>query len=136
MNPLPGHLINTYEDRKSYPNPDLPPQSIQTSFSSTKMNAQAGPSRTGPAPSSRYVPHPQPVKTEEDGWVNNHGMPWWLTAMMGAASAGQEGAPEMRPRTTPWSEERIAQLQVRLSKRLGPEYVAQRPGPGGGPKLT
>jgi DNA repair and recombination protein RAD52 len=36
---------------------------------------------------------------------------------------------------TPWSEERLAQMQVRLSRKLGPEYVSQRPGPGGGPKL-
>ncbi|KAI9638506.1 recombination protein Rad52 [Dioszegia hungarica] len=37
---------------------------------------------------------------------------------------------------TPWSEERLAQMQVRLSRKLGPEYVSQRPGPGGGPKLS
>lgn len=34
-----------------------------------------------------------------------------------------------------WSEEKIAALQVRLARKLGPEYVTQRPGPGGGPKL-
>lgn len=38
-------------------------------------------------------------------------------------------------RLSQWSEERIAALQVRLAKKLGPEYVTQRPGPGGGPKL-
>ncbi|TFY63076.1 hypothetical protein EVJ58_g3459 [Rhodofomes roseus] len=31
---------------------------------------------------------------------------------------------------------RIATLQVKLNKKLGPEYVSQRPGPSGGPKLT
>ncbi|WVF72386.1 hypothetical protein IAT40_007201 [Kwoniella sp. CBS 6097] len=35
-----------------------------------------------------------------------------------------------------WSEERIQQLQARLARKLGPEYVTQRPGPGGGPKLS
>ncbi|KAJ8508286.1 hypothetical protein ONZ45_g9417 [Pleurotus djamor] len=31
---------------------------------------------------------------------------------------------------------RIATLQAKLNQKLGPEYVSQRPGPGGGPKLT
>ncbi|TFK71288.1 Rad52 22 double-strand break repair protein [Pluteus cervinus] len=31
---------------------------------------------------------------------------------------------------------KIASLQVKLNQRLGPEYISQRPGPGGGPKLT
>lgn len=31
---------------------------------------------------------------------------------------------------------RIATLQAKLNKKLGPEFVSQRPGPGGGPKLT
>ena len=30
----------------------------------------------------------------------------------------------------------IATLQARLNKKLGPEYLSQRPGPGGGLKLT
>ena len=31
---------------------------------------------------------------------------------------------------------KIAELQSKLNKKLGPEYISQRPGPGGGPKLT
>jgi DNA repair and recombination protein RAD52 len=31
---------------------------------------------------------------------------------------------------------KIAALQAKLNQRLGPEYISQRPGPGGGPKLT
>ncbi|KAF9567119.1 hypothetical protein CPC08DRAFT_814324 [Agrocybe pediades] len=31
---------------------------------------------------------------------------------------------------------KIATLQVKLNQKLGPEYISQRPGPGGGPKLT
>lgn len=31
---------------------------------------------------------------------------------------------------------KIATLQAKLNKRLGPEFISQRPGPGGGPKLT
>ncbi|TFL01633.1 Rad52/22 family double-strand break repair protein-domain-containing protein [Pterulicium gracile] len=30
----------------------------------------------------------------------------------------------------------IAALQIKLNQKLGPEYISQRPGPGGGPKLT
>lgn len=32
--------------------------------------------------------------------------------------------------------QKIATLQVKLNQKLGPEYLSQRPGPGGGPKLT
>ncbi|KAL4079529.1 Rad52 22 double-strand break repair protein [Scleroderma citrinum] len=31
---------------------------------------------------------------------------------------------------------KIATLQAKLNKKLGPEFISQRPGPGGGPKLT
>lgn len=31
---------------------------------------------------------------------------------------------------------KLAELQHKLNKKLGPEYISQRPGPGGGPKLT
>uniref|UniRef100_V5GTD0 Uncharacterized protein n=1 Tax=Kalmanozyma brasiliensis (strain GHG001) TaxID=1365824 RepID=V5GTD0_KALBG len=34
------------------------------------------------------------------------------------------------------SASRIATLQAKLNQRLGPEYLSQRPGPGGGKKLT
>ncbi|KAH7925440.1 hypothetical protein BV22DRAFT_1011250 [Leucogyrophana mollusca] len=30
----------------------------------------------------------------------------------------------------------LAALQAKLNKKLGPEFLSQRPGPGGGPKLT
>lgn len=32
--------------------------------------------------------------------------------------------------------QKIATLQAKLNQKLGPEYVSQRPGMGGGPKLT
>lgn len=35
-----------------------------------------------------------------------------------------------------WTATRLATLQSKLQQRLGPEYLSQRPGPGGGPKLT
>lgn len=34
------------------------------------------------------------------------------------------------------SASRVATLQAKLNQRLGPEYLSQRPGPGGGKKLT
>lgn len=34
-----------------------------------------------------------------------------------------------------WSEERVHQIQARLARKLGPEYITQRPGPGGSSKL-
>ncbi|KAF8518349.1 RAD52 DNA repair protein [Hysterangium stoloniferum] len=34
------------------------------------------------------------------------------------------------------THKQIASLQAKLDQKLGPEYVSQRPGPGGGPKLT
>ncbi|ORY25756.1 hypothetical protein BCR39DRAFT_560930 [Naematelia encephala] len=41
-----------------------------------------------------------------------------------------------QPRFTQWSEERVASLQSRLQRKLGPEYVTQRSGPSGGGKLS
>ncbi|KAG8764927.1 DNA repair protein rad52 [Ceratobasidium sp. 428] len=34
------------------------------------------------------------------------------------------------------STEQLAAMQAKLNKKLGPEFLSQRPGPGGGPKLT
>ncbi|KAG9093612.1 DNA repair protein rad52 [Ceratobasidium sp. UAMH 11750] len=34
------------------------------------------------------------------------------------------------------SAEQLAAMQAKLNKKLGPEFLSQRPGPGGGPKLT
>jgi hypothetical protein len=66
-------------------------------------------------------PNPMQVKQDPDqSWISGHGE----SSMMSNGS-----------RITSWSEERVAQLQARLARKLGPEYVTQRPGPGGGPKL-
>jgi len=34
-----------------------------------------------------------------------------------------------------WSATRLATMQAKLNQRLGPEYLSQRPGPGGGALL-
>ncbi|KAJ7032047.1 hypothetical protein C8F04DRAFT_1040950, partial [Mycena alexandri] len=43
------------------------------------------------------------------------------------------------PASTSMSEstyDRVNRLQTKLNQKLGPEFISQRPGPGGGPKLT
>lgn len=45
-------------------------------------------------------------------------------------------AQAFHPRLGIETAQRIAQLKAKLDRQLGPEYVSQRPGPGGGPKLT
>lgn len=73
---------------------------------------------------------PQTPMAGNDGsqFGAHHGVsPWAMSqAHMPTATPG---------RFTTWSEEKVATLQVRLSRKLGPEYITQRPGPGGGPKL-
>ncbi|KAJ7734581.1 RAD52 DNA repair protein [Mycena maculata] len=32
--------------------------------------------------------------------------------------------------------DRVSRVQAKLNQKLGPEFISQRPGPGGGPKLT
>jgi len=72
-------------------------------------------------PQPNQPPNPMQVKQDPDqSWYSNHGD----SSMMSNGS-----------RSTSWSEERVEQLQARLRRKLGPEYVTQRPGPGGGPKL-
>ena len=83
-----------------------------------------------PRPPSRpsYPPNPSLATPFGDrtldadsSWMSGHG--------------GFAGSSTTMSGFSRWSEERIASLQVRLARKLGPEYVTQRPGPGGGPKL-
>ncbi|SPO24203.1 related to RAD52 - recombination and DNA repair protein [Ustilago trichophora] len=79
---------------------------------STDMSAyvDAGPSTTG------YRPRPLTQFDYPGGW--------------GAQTFNGVGG------LTQDSASRIATLQAKLNQRLGPEYLSQRPGPGGGKKLT
>ncbi|OCF35315.1 hypothetical protein I317_07438 [Kwoniella heveanensis CBS 569] len=54
----------------------------------------------------------------------------------GGGGAGNQSYFGSTQGVSSWSEERVQQLQARLARKLGPEYVTQRPGPGGGPKLS
>jgi hypothetical protein len=86
-------------------------------------------------PSHMQTARPQTplyIKSESyfnPGYDNYGGDPdqtWMTDQSAGPSRGGRMGA---------WSEEKVAQLQVRLARKLGPEYVNTRPGPGGGPKL-
>ena len=84
-----------------------------------------------PQHSSRS-PHP-PFRTPQQndtasGQVDPNDTAW--TSQQGFPSSSA-----LFPRFSQWSEEKVATLQARLSRKLGPEYVTQRPGPSGGPKL-
>lgn len=48
---------------------------------------------------------------------------------------GRQNFPISTSFATQWSEERVHQIQARLARKLGPEYITQRPGPGGSSKL-
>lgn len=72
-----------------------------------------------------YNPHITP---------NNDG-----TSMQGGVSAPQMPITTFGAQSQSTSEEtamKIASLQSKLGRKLGPEYISQRPGPAGGPKLT
>lgn len=67
---------------------------------------------------------PPPVMTGYNTqWGSHHGSPG---PSQWGGSGGGNGLP-----SSPWSEERIAQLQARLQRKLGPEYVDSRSSGGG-----
>lgn len=70
------------------------------------------------------------------------GMNSYMTEMAPAANAsykangfGNGGGFTAPMLMSEYTAGQIATLQSRLSKKLGPEYITKRPGPGGGPKL-
>lgn len=81
----------------------------------TTYNAQAGPSRT----SANGGSHQPRALTQYD-----YPGGWGAQTFSGVGGLTQDSA------------SRIATLQAKLNQRLGPEYLSQRPGPGGGKKLT
>lgn len=80
------------------------------------------------ANSRTFTPYTPMAGHDGSQYGAHHGMsPWGMS---------QGNIPPPTPgRFTTWSEEKVANLQVRLTRKLGPEYITQRPGPGGGPKL-
>ncbi|KAL7277287.1 hypothetical protein ACG7TL_009143 [Trametes sanguinea] len=73
--------------------------------------------------------------------ISTHGPMAFAPSMHGTfnTSFGTQPSFFSEPSFVEMSEEsarKIAALQAKLDKKLGPEYISQRPGPGGGPKLT
>ncbi|KAG6895082.1 hypothetical protein C0992_003216 [Termitomyces sp. T32_za158] len=67
-----------------------------------------------------------------------HGAPLIGNQSMGdySFSFGATQSSFFNPELSEATAMRIAALQAKLNQKLGPEYISQRPGPGGGPKLT
>lgn len=82
-----------------------------------------------PEPLIRPFQHPPPSMSTPFGNRTMDGDASWMSH--GAAPDSTLG----QQRFSQWSEEKVAALQVRLARKLGPEYVTQRPGPGGAQKL-
>ncbi|KAK6902680.1 hypothetical protein I203_107938 [Kwoniella mangroviensis CBS 8507] len=109
---LSARLIESYEDRKPFIG------DISTSFSRPAHLAIPRSSTPLARPPARTV-----NMDPNESWMSHHGQQSFTA---GPSTQG----------TSSWSEERIQMLQARLARKLGPEYVTQRPGPGGGPKLS
>ncbi len=59
----------------------------------------------------QQLPAQSPYGAPVEGWMANHGVPWWMVP------------PPNVSRVTPWSEEKIDELQDRLRLKLGPEFI-------------
>jgi DNA repair and recombination protein RAD52 len=118
---LSSHLIANMDPRKA---PIQTPQQPGTRSSANGYHPQPYTATPGPAP----------MLQGNDGsqFGAHHGTP--ATPAWHTQGGGGYGMPSPG-RFTSWSEERVAMMQSRLQKRLGPEYVTTRPGPSGGGKL-
>lgn len=101
-----GPLIEQYEKKPNINNPDRHPE-FQPQIPFTPQHRQQPPYLNA------YNGTPGPQGT----WTNTQDTSYSASGFTG------------------WSEEKVASLQSRLQKRLGPEYVSQRVGHGGGGKL-
>lgn len=71
--------------------------------------------------------------------VSTHGAMSFSPQMHGSFPPQPSFALDPQPSFMDLSEAtalKIAALQAKLNQKLGPEYISQRPGPGGGMKLT
>ncbi|WWC85234.1 uncharacterized protein L201_000095 [Kwoniella dendrophila CBS 6074] len=116
---LSDRLIEAYEDRKPSLS-DLPP-----TFQRPAHLAIPRSSTPLARPPSRNFGNLNGMNPDES-WMSHHG---GQQSFMSVPPGSTQG-------TSSWSEERIQMLQARLRRKLGPEYVTQRPGPGGSAKLS
>lgn len=132
----PGHLLHQPGLKQQPQRPHRPPGqqaessraihsgSSHQSVRYTSMNATSNGYQAQGSHHHHQQQHQQPPYAgPAEGWMANHGVPWWMVPPPNVSTV------------TPWSEEKIDELQDRLRLKLGPEFITQRPGPGGGPKL-
>jgi DNA repair and recombination protein RAD52 len=90
---------------------------------------------TIPHQRSAFAPFGQDVKPQH---LSIHGPMSFLPTMHGSFSEQPSFADQssMFMEISQATTQKIAKLQATLDKKLGPEYISQRPGPGGTQKLT
>ncbi|KAL7422156.1 DNA repair protein rad52 [Cryptotrichosporon argae] len=133
---LSTYLLDQLATMDQKPNMGPPDWPLQTPHVNAHVPLTA---QTPFRPSVNGVGTPQPMSAPDGSqWGAQHGMPPWMMGFMSmmASVSGQGGGGHRPGGFTPWSEAKVATLQARLQRKLGPEYVTQRPGPGGGPKLS
>ena len=96
--------------------------------------------RRPPPPSHAFaIPPPSPLSTWEHQAPADpdftQGQPTYSHASATGQSQGQGQQEGQFVRMSEYTAGQIATLQSRLQKQLGPEYIMNRPGPGGGPAL-
>lgn len=128
---LSAHLVETFQAHVA----PVPPQLLR---SFAPAPAPVGPAL--PPPDLPAVP-PAPVPRQsytmadpDQTWYSNHGAAGPSTSMSMASTSMGMGGPA-GSRFSQWSEEKVARMQARLARKLGPEYVSTRQGPAGGGKL-
>lgn len=104
-------------------------QREQTMAGYGSLPPQMAPLQTPTTSRTAYQAPGTPLAHGADG--SQFGMYHGMSPFMSQGFFGTPGPAQF----TAWSEDKVATLQARLQKRLGPEYVTQRAGPGGGPKL-
>ncbi|TKY88548.1 hypothetical protein EX895_002537 [Sporisorium graminicola] len=109
------------------------PTSEMTNFADWDAGYSAAPANATTSPSEHAHPNeagPSRVSSHVNGYqpraLTQYDYPggWGAQTLNGVGGLTQDSA------------SRIATLQAKLNQRLGPEYLSQRPGPGGGKKLT
>lgn len=127
---LSGHLLaqSLQQMDTSFGSTGLQPLQTPTHTNGYRNNNNNGNSsyRASPAPYNSGMGMGTMAGNDGSQWGAHHGSPMPWNSQFGGGGPG---------RFTQWSEERVATMQARLQRKLGPEYVSTRPGPGGGPKL-
>ncbi|KAK8870001.1 hypothetical protein IAR55_000571 [Kwoniella newhampshirensis] len=119
---LSAHLVEAYEQKQPQPQP-LPLHRPLTPLQRPAHLAIPHHS----TPLQRMNNRAFGMDPNESAWFSQHG---------GCGGGPNQSFSTQMGGVSQWSEERIQMLQARLAKKLGPEYVTTRPGPGGGPKLS